>query len=384
MRIQFVAESFLPHVSGVTTSVLQVTDHLSAAGHDVSIIAPQARGCPRQLHTSRGHRIRVHQVASLPVPGYASVRLATARTATVRAVMESFAPDVVHLASPAVLGARALSAAERLGVPAVGVFQTDLAGFSRSYALPFLEQAAWPVLRDIHQRTARTLAPSRATRADLLAHGIPRVHLWGRGVDTSRFTPAMASRTVRRSLAEDSERIVLYVGRLAPEKQVADLAVLHDMPGVRLVIVGDGPQREALMRRLPRARFLGLRRGGELAALYASADLLVHTGPNETFCQVIQEAMASGLPAIAPAAGGPLDLIAPSRTGWLYTPGMLDELREHAADLLFDDAKRRAFGQAALESVSRRTWPVLTEQLLGHLRAAIAEPAPQRRRQRLR
>lgn len=147
------------------------------------------------------------------------------------------------------------------------------------------------------------------------------------------------------------------------------------MPGVRLLIVGDGPERDALRRDMPRARFAGFRSGTDLAAHLASADLFVHPGELETFGQTIQEAMASGLPVIAPRRGGPVDLVTPSRTGWLYTPGMLDELRDRAADLLFDDAKREAFGTAALESVRKRTWPVLSEQLRGYYRRAIEEHA---------
>ena len=179
----------------------------------------------------------------------------------------------------------------------------------------------------------------------------------------------------RAKYAEADEKLVVYAGRLAPEKQVADLQVIHDMPGVRLLVVGDGPERDALRRAMPRARFAGFRTGTDLAAHLASADLFIHPGELETFGQTIQEAMASGLPVIAPRRGGPIDLVTPSRTGWLYTPGMLDELREHAADLLFDDAKRAAFGRAALETVRKRTWPVLAEQLRGYYGTAIARQA---------
>jgi phosphatidylinositol alpha 1,6-mannosyltransferase len=227
----------------------------------------------------------------------------------------------------------------------------------------------------VHNRATLTLAPSTATREQLLAHGIERVHLWRRGVDTSLFSPSLRSQRLRARYAEPGEKLVVYVGRLAPEKQVADLRVLHDMPGVRLLIVGDGPERDALRREMPRARFAGFRSGTDLAAHLASADLFVHPGELETFGQTIQEAMASGLPVIAPRRGGPVDLVAPSRTGWLYTPGMLDELRDRAGDLLFDDAKRAAFGAAALESVRKRTWPVLSEQLRGYYRRAIEERA---------
>ena len=355
MRILMVAESFLPHMNGVTGSVLKVADEFAAAGDELAIIAPGGRGAVKQIRTSCGRTVSVQRVASVPMAGYQQVRVATTSALSLRRRISEFRPDIVHLASPTILGGRAMVAAEQVGVPTVAIYQTDIPGYTRKYGMPFLEAASWELLRDLHNRATLT-----------------RVHLWRRGVDTSQFSPELRSQAVRDQLADPGERIVVYVGRLAPEKQVGDLRVVHDIPGVRLVIVGDGPDAPALRRSLPRARFVGFKKGRELAELIASADLFIHPGELETFCQTIQEAMASGLPAIAPRSGGPIDLIAPSRTGWLYTPGMLDELRERAIDLLFDDAKREAFGEAALESVRKRTWPVLAEQLRGYYQQAIA------------
>lgn len=375
MRILVVAESFLPHMNGVTNSVLRVVDHFAASGDDLGIIAPKWPGADKHLRTSCGRRVRVRRIASAPMPGYTEVRIATTSAATLRRRIDEFAPDVIHLASPMILGGRAVVAAQKAGVPTVAVYQTDIPGYTARYGMPFLENASWQMLRDVHNRATLNLAPSTATRDQMLEHGIERVHLWRRGVDTSLFSPSLRSAKLRARYAEPEEKLVVYVGRLAPEKQVADLRVLHDMPGVRLLVVGDGPERDALRRDMPRARFAGFRSGTDLAAHLASADLFVHPGELETFGQTIQEAMASGLPVIAPRRGGPVDLVTPSRTGWLYTPGMLDELRDRAADLLFDDAKREAFGTAALESVRQRTWPVLSEQLRGYYRRAIEEHA---------
>ena len=372
MRILLVSESALPHLNGVSGSVLRVADHFAAAGDDLEIIAPAGRGTEHSVRTACGRRIPVHTVASAPMPGYTDVRLAAATATSLRRRMEEFGPDVVHLASPMLLGGRAAVAAQKLGLPIVAVYQTDVPGYTARYGMPFLENASWQLLRDLHNRCDVNLAPSQATRGQMREHGIERVELWRRGVDTSLFSPSLRSAELRARYAGPDEKLVVYVGRLAAEKQVGDLRVLHDMPGVRLLIVGDGPEREALRRRLPRAHFAGFRTGTDLAAHLASADLFVHPGELETFGQTIQEAMASGLPVVAPRRGGPVDLIAPSRTGWLYTPGMLDELRDHASDLLFDDAKRRAMGRAAEESVHKRTWPVLAEQLRGHYLRAIA------------
>jgi phosphatidylinositol alpha 1,6-mannosyltransferase len=192
-------------------------------------------------------------------------------------------------------------------------------------------------------------------------------------VDTARFSPDRRDDGWRASVAPAGHRIIGYVGRLAVEKQVKDLAALTGIPDTTLVVVGDGPQRAALEQALPDAVFTGFLGGGDLARAVASFDLFVHPGEFETFCQTIQEAMASGVPVVATGRGGPLDLVENSRTGWLYEPGDLSALRGHVLDLVGDDAKRRAFGTAAHASVQDRTWPALCGELVNHYVDVIAE-----------
>jgi len=293
-------------------------------------------------------------------------------TPAVRAALAEFRPDVVHLASPFVLGARALTVARRMHVPAVAVYQTDVAGFAASYGIGLTARAAWRWIRRLHSGAARTLAPSRWAADALRAHGVPRVHRWGRGVDTARFDPARRDHDLRAALAPHGELLVGYVGRLAPEKQVERLAALEGLPGVRVVVVGDGPSRARLGEVLPSAHFLGFRGGTELARVYASFDAFVHTGPHETFCQAVQEAQASGLPVLAPDAGGVADLVAPGRTGWLYDPAAPDAAIAGRVAAWRDDADaRRAMGAAGRRAVLGRTWPSVCEELLGHYAAVL-------------
>jgi phosphatidylinositol alpha 1,6-mannosyltransferase len=196
--------------------------------------------------------------------------------------------------------------------------------------------------------------------------------MWRRGVDTARFAPGKRDDGWRASVAPGGERIIGYVGRLAVEKQVKDLAALAGIPNTRLVVVGDGPQRDALEAALPHAAFTGFLGGDHLARAVASFDLFVHPGEFETFCQTIQEAMASGVPVVATGRGGPLDLVENSRTGWLYEPGDLAAMRTRVQDLVGDDAKRRAFAVAAHASVQGRTWPALCTELVQHYADVIA------------
>ncbi|WP_333777861.1 glycosyltransferase family 4 protein, partial [Streptomyces sp. IBSBF 3136] len=283
--------------------------------------------------------------------------------------------DVVHLASPFVLGVRGMAAAARLGIPAVAVYQTDLAGYARTY-VGAGEAAAWRRIRSVHAAADRTLAPSSAALHDLQAHGVPRVRLWRRGVDTARFRPDHRDAALRRELAPNGELIVGYVGRLAPEKHVELLAGVAGLAGVRLVVVGDGPSRAPLTEALPGAVFLGRRTGDELARIFASLDLFVHTGPFETFCQTVQEAMASGVPVVAPAAGGPLDLVAHGRTGLLVPPHDAPAVSEAVAALAADPGMRAAYGAAGRARVRERTWAAVGDELIAHYEDVLAARRP--------
>ncbi|MBD3006812.1 glycosyltransferase family 1 protein [Streptomyces sp. 5-10] len=381
MRVAIVTESFPPDINGVAHCTLQTADHLHRRGHHPLVIAPAgppggpppaaAGGPPEsQGEMDRSHPYPVVRIPSLPLPGYSQVRVALP-SRKLAAAITSHGSDVVHLASPFVLGARGMTAALRLRIPAVAVYQTDLGSYARTY-LGAGESAAWRRIRAVHTAADRTLAPSTAAARDLDEHGVPRIRLWPRGVDTERFHPSRRDPELRRSLAPGGELIVGYIGRLAPEKNVELLAPLSELPGIQVVVVGDGPSEPALRAAMPRARFLGRRTGGDLARVFASLDVFAHTGPQETFCQTVQEAQASGVPVIAPAAGGPLDLIDHGRTGLLVPPGDATEVTD-AVSLLAADAKRRAaLGHAGREAVEGRTWAAIGDQLIDHYTEVLA------------
>ena len=190
--------------------------------------------------------------------------------------------------------------------------------------------------------------------------------IWARGVDCVRFDPAKRSERVRTELAPHGELLVGYIGRLAAEKRVDLLAQVATLPGVRLVIVGSGPAEIAIRRALPSAIFLGQRGGEHLARIYASLDVFVHAGPHDTFGQTLQEAAASGLPVVAPAAGGPLDLVRDGVTGFLVRPGDAAALAAAVARLSADPALRMAQGLAGRHMVLGRSWPVMCDELISH------------------
>ena len=371
MRIALVTESFLPDVNGVAHSVVRAAEHLVRRGHDPLVIAPQPPPGSRRAVGELPYP--VVRIPSLPMPGYPQIRLGLP-TPALTSALRAHGTEVVHLASPFVLGAWGAAAARALRLPAVAVYQTDVAAYARAYKVAMTEHAAWRWIRTVHNAAFRTLAPSTESVTALDSHGVRRVHLWRRGVDDVRFHPRHRSAGLRRALAPGGEVLVGFVGRLAVEKQVDLLARTSRLPGVRLIVVGDGPAAGTLRQALPDAVFLGARHGAQLARIYASLDVFAHTGPYETFGQAIQEAMASGLPVVAPAAGGPLDLVADGLTGYLVPPFRAEGFTAAIAGLAGDPAGRALFGAAARVAVEGRTWAAVGDELIGHYEAAL-QPA---------
>lgn len=359
MRVAIITESFAPTVNGVARSVHHVAEHLSHRGHQVLIV------CPGPGPDRHGHA-EVVRLPAVPLPWCRDLPVGVP-TRRLSDALRAFVPDVVHLASPAVLGARAATVARELGVPTVAVYQTDLAGFAQQYGWGRAAGPLWRWVARVHRDVDRTLAPSRAAADDLVAHGIRDVHRWARGVDGEAFAP-----THRRRPPTDAVEVVRigYVGRLAAEKRVDRLRHVADLPGTELVVVGDGPERSRLEATLPAATFTGALHGEALSRAYADLDVFVHTGTHETFCQAVQEALASGVPVVAPAAGGPLDLVSPGRTGYLWDPADERSMRPAVASLVGDPDARREGGRRARRDVAARTWEALGDELLAHYGAA--------------
>jgi phosphatidylinositol alpha 1,6-mannosyltransferase len=367
LRVAVVTESFHPSVNGVARSVSHVVDQLERRGHDTLVLAP---GAGDDLHIGAP----VERLPSLPLPFCREFPVGIP-TRRLRSSLERFAPDVVHLASPIVLGARGVSVARSLGIPTVAIYQTDVAGFATQYGLSRAAAPVWRWLRHIHNAADRTLAPSRASVSALRRHRIRNVHRWGRGVDTVTFAPWHRTRPPTATVPRVR---VGYVGRLSPEKRVDRLTVLAGLPGIELFVVGDGTDRARLEELLPTATFTGQLTGSALSAAYADLDVFVHTGTHETFCQAAQEALASGVPVVAPAAGGLLDLVRHGRNGRFWGPHDLASLRREVARLVGDPATRARRGLAARDGVADRTWDALGDQLVDHYLAVLSCPVHRR------
>lgn len=364
LRIAVVAESFLPQINGVTNSVLRILDFFKNNGHEALIIAPDSAGGPSEYAG-----FEILRVPALNVKGLIPIALPQ-QFAKSRVL--NFNPDVIHLASPALLGNYVARFARKNEIPTLSVYQTDLAGFANHYGFQIANTTLNKFVGRVHSNSDRTLAPSTSACNYLNDLGVPDVELWRRGVDAERFRPENRDEALRNSLLGNrpDRTLIGYVGRLAHEKRLEDLISLDEQDDVQLVIVGDGPIRARLERKLPNAIFTGFKNGEDLARMYASLDIFIHTGQHETFCQSIQEALASGVPVIAPNSGGPIDLVENGKTGYLINTGNPKEIKRVVK--LIQEGDTAGWRENTRNSVVNRTWQSINQELIKHYLQLIA------------
>ena len=360
-KVVLVTESFLPSLNGVTNSVLRILDTFKQRGIEALIIAPTSPS-PRYLG------FEVIRTASFPLKQF---NVAVPGLWLENAIA-NFIPDVVHVASPFILGGQAIAAADRLGIPSVAIYQTELSGYMERYNLAVAKPLLDKAVATIHAPATLNLAPTKLAANYLKDLGIRSVDIWGRGVDLDLFHPnrkgEAATQKLRAEWAPNGERIVGYVGRLAAEKQVERFAELFDVPKTRFVIVGEGPERRRLEAEFAGKPvvFTGKLTGLELAAAYAAFDVFVHFGTEETFGQTIQEAQATGLPLVAPRSGGPVFLVDHAETGFLAHPSQPRGFNKLVEDLVSDDSLRARIGENARRSVLKKSWEANNALLLDY------------------
>ena len=316
---------------------------------------------------------------SLPLPSYEAIDLRFPLPTDVLARIEESPPDVVHVATPGPVGVCGLLIARLVGIPVVGSYHTELGPYALHLTRDALVAEAMDVYVDwFYRQCAVVLAPTRQVADALESRGLPNVGLWGRGVDAAQFGPERRDEARRRELlSEDGELLVLSVGRLSREKRIGVLLdalalVSRQRPDVRLVVAGDGPARGELSRTAPAGTiFTGELVGDELAALYASADLFCFPSTTDTFGQVLLEAGASGLPVVAAAAGGALELVHDGRTGRLVPPDEPHALAAAILELAADAELRRRWGAAGRDAALARTWPAAIASLADVYRSVL-------------
>jgi glycosyltransferase involved in cell wall biosynthesis len=378
MRVTLVTETYFPQVNGVSRTLGELARFLTEVGDRVQLIHPD--------YGAGVDRDRVHTVRSVVLPFYKELRLPLPPFGSVHRAIHSFRPEIIHVATEATLGWSVLQFASPRGIPVVSSFHTKFHQYSGHYGIGWARGLIGRYLRWFHNRARETYVPSAATIRELEQLGFERLVLWKRGVDSTLFRPGRAGRLeVRRRLGWSEEDVVIAsVGRIATEKNIGYLAdalevVAARRPDVRILLVGDGPSRPALERRLRAfARLAGYRQAEDLADHYAAADIFAFTSLTETFGNVILEAMASGLPVVALRAGGVGETIQPGSTGALVEPSEPPARFASALLALIEQpGERRRMAQAARTYALQQSWDTIMAALRDRYRSVI-ETAPTR------
>jgi glycosyltransferase involved in cell wall biosynthesis len=379
LRIAVVTETYPPEVNGVARTIAAMIDLLCQRGHSVQLVRPRQDADTLSHDASIGTRgVETVLRSGMRLPRYPGLRLGFPAKRALLRMWRERRPDVVQVVTEGPLGASAIAAAERLGIPLVSEFHTNFDSYSRHYGFGLLSGVVANYLRRLHSRAAVTLVPTEDTRARLAAAGYPRVVVVGRGVDTESFGPQHRSGELRRSWsAGERDLVALYVGRVAPEKNLELFAHAVDAmraiaPSTRVVIVGDGPATAALQDRHRDYHFAGVRRGADLAAHYASADVFLFPSLTETFGNVTTEALASALAVVAYDYAAARQHIRHGESGLLARTNEPGHFVELVCEVTADSRLRSRLREGALRAVGALSWDQVIDELEAVLRGVIA------------
>lgn len=382
MHVCVVTETYPPEINGVARSLERAVRHLRYRGHEVSLVRPRqpgdAAGEPHRRAASPEQEVLARGV---PLPMYRDLRFGMMRAARLIELWRGVRPDIVHVATEGPLGLAAVNAARRLRIPCSSDYRTNFHLYSRHYHLGMLLPLVLGYLRWFHNRTDATIVATEALRMELACEGFRRLQVVGRGVDTGLFSPVRRDAALRAQWgAGERELVVLHVGRIAAEKNIATViaafrSIRQRNPASRLVFVGDGPLRPGIERRAPDAVFTGWLRGAALAQAYASADLFLFPSMTETFGNVLLEALASGLACVAydhAAAGQHLDA---GVNGARVRLGDAAAFVQAACDLAMQPALRARMGEAARATAESLGWEHVLDGFERVLRGAASRDA---------
>ncbi|WP_461200953.1 glycosyltransferase family 4 protein [Anoxybacillus sp. TBDG-1] len=362
MKVALFTDTFAPEVNGVARTLKRWVDFLESHQVEYRVFAPKTR-------TEDFSTNLIYHFKSFRFFLYPECRLAIPNMMTIREQLEQFQPTLIHIATPFNIGLCGLHYAKKMNIPFVASYHTHFDQYLHYYNLDFLSPWLGRYMHWFHRSAEKIFVPSEETLNHLQQRGFTNLHIWSRGVDCTTFYPREDNRSFRQAYGITEPYIVLYVGRLAREKNVALLIELaKQMPSsIRWMIVGDGPLKAQLQQLAPsNVTFTGFLRGEALAEAYAVADVFAFPSPTETFGNVVLESFASGTPAVCANRGGVTTIVKEQQTGLLCPPNDLNAWRAAIEYMLKSEEKRKQMGKAAREYAKTKDWNSIFTELLSH------------------
>jgi glycosyltransferase involved in cell wall biosynthesis len=366
VKIAIVTETYPPEVNGVASTIAKFIKGLLGLGHDITLIRPR-----QGLKDKPKNEVNFKEIlmVGIPIPGYSALRMGLPQKNRLIKQWTSERPSLVHIVTEGPLGWAALEAAKKLNIPICSDFRTNFDAYSTHYGLSFLKRPIQRYLRYFHNNCNFTMVPTQALRNQLLSHGFERLRVLARGVDTELFNPLKRCQELRKQWGvQDHQKVVLYVGRLAAEKNLqvtvdAFRAMSQVNPNLKMVWVGDGPLKESLKLSCPNSIFTGVQTGEALAAHYASGDLFFFSSLSETFGNVTLEAMASGLAVLAYDYAAARQFIDHGVNGFLANPNEANSFVNQGLELLKDSVDLQNVRAQARQTTLEISWDKVTKKL---------------------
>ena len=380
MRVAIITETFLPKVDGIVKVTCLLLDHLRKRGIDALVIAP------RYGENARYKDVPICSLPSVSLPLYPEARLGFATFSLYRQ-LSAFKPDVAHLFHPVMTGIPTMGMLKWMEVPTVTSFHLDYARLAKQFKvglfdLGFTRPLIDELTKNVFNWSDYSLAPSKLVQRQMRQLGISNVGLWRRGVDAATFHPRFRSAEMRREMTDGNsdDTVLVYVGRLSDEKQIEHIRpALEQLPGTRLVLVGDGPARPALERFFAGSpvTFMGYLSGDRLSQAYASADIFVFPSRLETFGLVVVEAMAAGLPVVAARVGGVSEIVSEGETGYTFDSGDTKAIVAGIRNIARNPENMRRMGANARAFAETQSWDAIMDEVIEIYASLIAERRPQ-------
>ena len=374
MRIAVVTETWPPEVNGVAVTLAKLVQSLSHRNHDVQLIRPRQAKLDEGISDSNLEEVLMR---GMPIPRYPELKLGLPSKKTLIKAWTLRRPDVVHIATEGPLGWSALQAAKVLKLPVTSDFRTNFQSYSKHYGIGWLRKPIVAYLRKFHNATACTMVPTRELKKTLGENGFINLKVVSRGVDTHLFNLGKRNQKLRATWgANDQTKVLISVGRMAPEKNLEQVLKVFDSlrfmgTQVKLVMVGDGPLKEQFKQRYPEIIFPGMLSQIDLANYYASSDLFVFPSLTETFGNVTLEALASGIPVLAFDCAAARDWVQTEVNGWLIPENKPDEFALKAVEIFKSETLLEAVTFSTRKQIVHLDWDQIAEQVESVLWDAI-------------
>jgi len=366
VKVAIVTETYPPEVNGVASTIARFIQGLAELGHDITLIRPRQGLKDKPRNESHFKEILT---VGIPIPGYSALRMGIPQKNRLIKQWSIDRPSLVHIVTEGPLGWSALEAAKKLNIPICSDFRTNFDAYSTHYGLSCLKSPIQRYLRYFHNNSHFTMVPTQALKNQLVSHGFERLRVLARGIDTELFNPSKRSHELRNQWGvKDQQKVVLYVGRLASEKNLqvtvdAFRAMLQVNPNLKMVWVGDGPQKGALKLSCPNSVFTGVQTGEALATHYASGDLFLFSSLSETFGNVTLEAMASGLAVLAYDYAAARQFIDHGVNGFLADPNETNAFINQGLELMKENCDIQNLRAHARQTTLEISWDKVTKKL---------------------